>query len=777
MKRILSLILATLFSVLMYAQVSVGSWDTHFSYRNTTQVEETESKYFAVASNKLFSVTKEDPSTDSYTEVDGLSGNSVQLIGYSSFSSLLIVVYTDANIDVIDKDGIVYNIPYLKDKQLNVDKTVNHIYFIQNKAYLSCGFGVLTLNLSQMEIADTYIIGDNASMIPVYAVNSDGTYLQALTEEGIKTALLQGVNLLDFNTWQDNTIPLPGEKVCTDMCRFSEEIIVSEEQGAIYRMHDGSWQLLNENIFLQEVNLKVSSSFLFLNLNDGGLISYNALFEPYTYDISSRDACYDLSAGVLWVASGTDGLVKLSNEERLSYFPNGPLYHSSRAFCYSDGNVFTALGGAWTDRLSIQGMVPKYTQGTWTTLPSSISAEVLSRLDYYMDVMSIAVDPRDADHMYFSTWGEGVFEMQAEEIIQWYVEDNTSGVLQSAASGSLSENHYIRVSGLCYDDDDNLWMLNSSVSNGLKVLTAEGEWKNFSYTELMNKQLLSKMIIDKKGYKWMVSTRGGAGVFVVDDNDTFDQILDDNKRFFSSFADKDGNIIIPSLVYDVEEDRDGAIWIATDQGPIIMNNTSSVFDSDYRCTRIKIARDDGSGLADYLLDGEPILDIAIDGGNRKWIATSNSGVYLLSSDGKTTIHHFTKDNSPLSSNQISALGINEQTGEVFIGAEEGVLSYRSDATEPEYEFDKATIYAFPNPVRPGYTGLVTVAGLEENTLVKITDTSGMLVFEGTSNGGSISWDTRNHGGSLVSSGVYYVLCTNSSEFDNRSIATKVLIVR
>lgn len=777
MKRSLSFILAVLFSAVLFSQVPVGSWDTHFSYTNTTQVLATPNKYFAVSSNKLFSVMKDDRSMDLYTEVDGLSGNSVQLIAYSSFNACLVVAYTDANIDIIDEDGVVYNIPYLKDKQLNVDKTVNNIYFIEDKAYLASGFGILTLNLSRVEIADTYVIGENASMIPVYAINSDGTYLQALTEEGIKTALLQGVNLLDFQNWQDDIIALPSENVCTDMCSFNGDLIVAEDKGMIYRMVAGTWQVLNENSFHQEVNLKELDASLLLCLNDAGLISYNAAFEPYTYDIVARDACYDPLNLAFWVASGSEGLVELSAGVQTKYFPNGPLYYSSYDFCYSEGRMFTALGGAWTDRLSIQGMLPQYSNNIWTTFPSSIKAEVSDRLDYYMDVMSIVVDPRDSQHMYFSTWGEGVFELRDGEIIEWYTADNTSAVIQSASPDSPFENHYIRMSGLCYDNDDNLWMLNSSVSNGLKVLMAEGEWKSFSYTELMNKSMLSKMIISNKGYKWVVSTRGTAGVFVVDDNDTFDVISDDNKRFFSSFTDKDGNIITPSLVYDVEEDKDGAVWIATDQGPIVMNNTSSVFDSDYRCTRIKIARNDGSGLADYLLDGEPILDIAIDGGNRKWIATSNSGVYLLSPDGKTTIQHFTKDNSPLSSNQISAIGINEETGEVFIGAEEGVLSYRSDATEPVNEFDKATIYAFPNPVRPGYTGLLTVAGLEENTLVKITDTSGMLVFEGTSNGGSISWDTKNYSGSYVSSGVYYVLCTNSSEFDNRSIATKVLIVR
>jgi hypothetical protein len=182
-------------------------------------------------------------------------------------------------------------------------------------------------------------------------------------------------------------------------------------------------------------------------------------------------------------------------------------------------------------------------------------------------------------------------------------------------------------------------------------------------------------------------------------------------------------------------------------------------------------------LADYLLDGVNVRAIAVDGADRKWLGTDNSGLYLVSSDGTKTIHHFTTENSPLSSNNINSIKLNEETGEVFISTADGIVSYRSDSTEPVDIAETSKVHVFPNPVRPNYTGLITITGLEENSLVKITDASGNLVYEGTSTGGSISWTGKNYSGSYVSGGIYFVHCFNSSQEENRSVAAKILIVR
>ncbi|MBQ1651342.1 MAG: T9SS type A sorting domain-containing protein, partial [Paludibacteraceae bacterium] len=262
------------------------------------------------------------------------------------------------------------------------------------------------------------------------------------------------------------------------------------------------------------------------------------------------------------------------------------------------------------------------------------------------------------------------------------------------------------------------------------------------------------------------SARGRTGIFVKSDN---------NKRFFTSFTDKDGKTLTPSEIYDIVEDNSGTVWIGTDVGPILLNNLNKIFDASYRCTRVKIPRDDGTGLADYLLDGIPVRAIDVDGGNRKWIGTTN-GVYLVSADGLTTYNHFTEDNSPLISNEITSLEVNNITGSVLIGSGNGIVEYRDGVTEPVKKFNDDKIKVFPNPVTPGFTGFITLTGLENETVVKVTDASGRLVAEGTSNGGSFSWDGK-HNGSYVGSGVYFFHLMNTDENNSRSSAAKVLIIR
>ena len=246
----------------------------------------------------------------------------------------------------------------------------------------------------------------------------------------------------------------------------------------------------------------------------------------------------------------------------------------------------------------------------------------------------------------------------------------------------------------------------------------------------------------------------------------------------TNWRDRDGKSISTSYLFDAQEDKNGTLWVGTEIGPILLPNTDKIFTSnDYRCARVKINRNDDSGLADYLLDGEPIHSIEIDYGNRKWLGTANSGLYLVSEDGTETLAHFTKDNSPLSSNSISDLELNPKTGELFIATPEGVYSYKTDSSEPVKEASKETIFAFPNPVRPEYSGDVIIGGLEDNSLVWITDSSGDLVFKGRTIGGSISWNCKNSAGQDVSGGVYMVLVSNENSDKPKSVATKILVVR
>jgi hypothetical protein len=327
--------------------------------------------------------------------------------------------------------------------------------------------------------------------------------------------------------------------------------------------------------------------------------------------------------------------------------------------------------------------------------------------------------------------------------------------------------NYVRICGLAFDRNDNLWLTQSGVPNSIKVLNKDGSWTVLPYT--IDAPTIGDIIITQSGIKWIILPRGH-GLFVLDDNNTPSDFNDDLYRKIM-VRDQDGKSL-PNI-YSIAEDLDGNVWIGTDKGPVVYYDPDRVITEDVNAYRIMISRNDGSGLADYLLGTETITSIAVDGGNRKWFGSNSSGAFLVSGDGKELIHNYNESNSPLLSNLISSIAIDEITGEVWIGTNKGVITVREVATLGGDDMNN--IYAFPNPVRETFEGDVTVTGLLRNTNVKITDLSGNLVYETKSTGGQATWDLTAYNGIRVSTGVYLIFCTN--EDGSQTAITKLLVVR
>ena len=287
---------------------------------------------------------------------------------------------------------------------------------------------------------------------------------------------------------------------------------------------------------------------------------------------------------------------------------------------------------------------------------------------------------------------------------------------------------------------------------------------------------LGKIIISNlnPNQKWIPSARHTPGIFIWDDKGTLTDQSDDENTFLSSFNDIDnvGSKITPTNFFCLEQDKNGVFWAGTDIGPLLFYNPSRAFDEDYTCSRVKIPRNDGTGLADYLLQNEKVKAIAIDGANRKWIGTETSGLYLMSENGQETIRHFTTSNSPLLSNNIMSLAINPISGEVFIGTNNGLISFQGDAAEGSNIYNN--VYAYPNPVRENYNGIITITGLIAKTQVKITDLNGNLIYQTISNGSIATWNGKDVHGRKVNSGIYMAICAN--EDGTQSAITKIMVI-
>ncbi|HET7733335.1 MAG TPA: T9SS type A sorting domain-containing protein, partial [Paludibacter sp.] len=493
------------------------------------------------------------------------------------------------------------------------------------------------------------------------------------------------------------------------------------------------------------------------------------------------DTEYDQTNNTYWFAASALGVISYkqngSEEPILSYFkPAGPAVNIPWDMTFAGKKLFVVPGGRWSDRYSRDAAVMMYENGKWTNI---YKKEIQDSTKYQaLDFMNVAVDPADDKHFFVTSYGTGLYEFRNNIFSKWY--NNTNSSLETIIQSDPF--NYIRLDGAIFDQQRNLFIANSTVASGIKVLLANGTWTKLTFPGVAIKATLGKIMISNQNpnQKWIPSVRYTPGICVWDDNGTITDQSDDKSVFIQSMifpeVDNNGKTVLttvnPSIVYTTAQDRNGIVWVGTDQGPFLFQNLSKVYNSDYTCSRVKIPRNDSTNLADYLLVNEKIKAIAIDGANRKWIGTEASGVYLMSENGQQTIQHFTVSNSPLLSNDIISISINPVTGEVFFGTGQGIVSYQSDASEAGNTF--SNVYAYPNPVREGFTGIITITGLVENTQVKITDISGNLVCQTVSNGSIATWDGKDAHGRKVSTGIYLALCTSSD--GTQSSITKIMVI-
>jgi hypothetical protein len=471
-----------------------------------------------------------------------------------------------------------------------------------------------------------------------------------------------------------------------------------------------------------------------------------------------------------WLAAGTNGLYGIRRTAANQYENilsdvkiNGPKRNLNDYMGMAGQILYVAGGGRWADRYNRPFTVMMYDTETlnWTSLPDAANGR---------DATAVAIDPADASHIFVSSWGEGVFEYKDGRQVNRY--NHTNSALATIFPGAASQNNYVRVGGLDFDAAGNLWMTNAGVSNTIVVRKADGTWTSHAYTAISNADMPDKILVAGNGFKWINLARANrAGIFVLDDRNTIDDVSDDVSHYYATLTDNYGNGIDAGEFLCLSEDMEGNIWIGTNRGPVIVTVPSRGPEGTMTCSRI--VHTDEYGSQYYFLPDERITAIAVDGGNRKWLGTGSSGLYLVNTDGSAVIRHYTASNSPLPSDVIRSLSVDNRTGEVFIGTDKGIVSYMSDAAAGADTY--SNVYAYPNPVRPDYDGAVIVTGLMDNSNVKITNSRGLLVYEGTSNGGMFTWNCRTKSGGTVAPGIYFVLAATPE--GKESVVTKIAVVR
>lgn len=627
----------------------------------------------------------------------------------------------------------------------------------------------------------------------LYVLASNALYTYNKADQSIQTYDKQnGLSSIDIRfigwnevakrlviVYEDNNIDLMDAKGnVTNVPDYYLKALTSDK--TIYSIDmNGAYCYLSTGFGL--VKLNVAKAEISDSYNLSFPVNYSYLDGSYIYAASQSNGLYHapLTANLLdknnWTRVG--GYVErpktmdanlLNQAKTLS--PGGPKYNGFTYIQYLNNRLYTVPGmfkSGYGDS-NTPGAVQILHDDEWTNYQENLSLK--TGYDY-LDNNVLAVDPRNANHV-FVGGRTGLYEFLGGQLKTYYNKDNS--LLQGAMDrGRELGNNYVLINGLCFDNKGDLWILNSQASReNLLRLSADGQMTSFSKPALMKDgvggSVLTSMVFDNRNNLWFCNDHWGyPALFCY-------QPATDKLLSFTRFVNEDGSNL-DLVPHSVTPLSNGDVWVTTTIGPLLLSRSAIDNPETAVFTQVKVPRNDGTNLADYLLSGIDVTCMAIDGGGRKWFGTKANGVYLISADNMTQVKHILSSNSPLLSDNILSIAINNATGEVFFGTDKGLCSYMSDATTPSDQPSEDKTYAYPNPVKPGYTGSITIVGLSMNADVKIVTTNGVLVAAGTSNGGSFVWDGKDKFGKPVASGVYMV--ESADEDGNNGVVCKVAIVR
>jgi len=748
---------------------SFNSWLGHFSYNNVIDISIGSDKIYGASENAFFTYDLQSNEIEKFSTINGLSGEQVSVAFFSELASRYVIGYENGLIEVFDiNTEEILKVVDIVDKPTIPPnkKSINHILEYNDILYMSTNYGISLYDINALEFGDTYFIGPNGSQVEVRQTAIFGEYIYAAADNGIYRAIIDNDNLIDFSEW---------ELVTTSNWRgiitFGEDIYAVNNNRRIYKYNGVNFvpqlQIPQYGAILED--LKANDTYMTL-VHDTEVHVYDTDLNE-VLGVEALDEYPDLEFNsalildnIIYLGTEEEGILETTFPTPSSanqILPDGPLLNNTFSITAIPNELWVVYGdynaGYNPYPLDRRGVSHLQEQG-WTNIPYTPEFDARS-------IVHATVNPSNTNEVYLSSFFSGMMK----------IEDNVpTEILNLSNSGLESLNignpNYIdiRIGETKYDANGDLWVLNSLVESGIKVLRSSGQWESFSLSEIISdpagsENALSKIEISDNGIKF-ISTQSH-GVL------SFDETRSAGARFVGIYEAAEGNLPTND-VRSLAIDKTGNLWVGTVKGIRVYFGADNIFDDSNPQTNDIIIVDE-DGVPKELLFEQTVTDIEVDGSNNKWIATSASGVFYMSSDATETLAHFTKDNSPLPSNVINNIEIDSETGRVYVATDKGLLSYQGTATGPKDTLEN--VYAYPNPVRPGFSGNLTITGLINNANVKITDIEGNLVFETTTEGGTLLWDMTAFGKHKVASGVYLILIANEDGTETK--VTKVMVVR
>jgi len=758
-----------------------SNWNTYFSYNLISAIDNGESVIYFASYNSIFSYDISSNQIEKFDTLNELSGDEISAFYFSEINNNIVIGYSSGFLQIIDlNSNSIINIYDILNKPTipSNKKTINDFFQSGDQLLISTGYGVSIYNLNGYEFGDTYYIGDFATQINVTSTIIHENFIYASSPDlGILRANINS-NLIDFNNWQTiyfgdiQELFYDGENIFF----FTNNSIMGINGDEITSILTLENQIININ----------SSDSKFIIITDEKCLIYNDQLTQLVYEIDSEIYSSGFNQGIIkdnyiYIATNENGVLIINNNSGdYSYLkPDGPLENDIFSVETLNNKTWVSYGN-YTEYfnpypLKFSGL-SNYDENlnSWFNIGKDSIPELAVNLN------NISINPFNNDNVFISSFEGGLLEIENLNIIDFY-DNNNSGLESLSIDDPLYES--VRISDIEFDQNGVLWILNSRIDSPLKSYNLENNsWNSYDFTEIINDGFQDELgfndiEVDDYGNKWIAGLRSGLIGF---NNESGTNQL---RKVFS----QDQSNMPSSYVKSIAVDNNNHLWIGTIQGLRVLYNTSNFFDTSVVTTQQIVILEDG--IPRELLEQQYISDIEVDGANNKWVATIGSGVFYFSPNGQQTIHHFTKENSPLPSNNINDISINYSNGKVYFATDNGLVSYNTGSTSSVENFSNT--YVYPNPVRPEFNTefeKVKITGLTQNVNIKITDIEGNLVAEAQSNinsrysnfnleidGGTAFWNGKNLRNRLVASGVYIIMLSDLDSYETKVL--KLMIVR
>jgi ligand-binding sensor domain-containing protein len=749
------------------AQDFTDSWEGLFSFTTIVHIVESSTAVYAASENAVFIYDLSSRSFTTLTTVNGLSGDEISQIHYSVDKSVLIIGYQNGLLQIVDQDGDVNDVVAIKDKQSISpgDKRINEFIESGDLIYIATDFGIAIYNLERLEFDDTYFIGDNGIQVPVASIEIFDGFLYAATldaNSGMRRAPIADPFLIDFMNWNQINID-----VWTEVLTFDNRLFAVTVGRFLAELNTTSGTFAGTGIRLPRAirDAHATSDFITFTSREAVYIYDTTLNQIYLID-AIDGISYNYTAGIvrgtiLYAGTEEAGMIRINIQDQTDFefiVADGPSRNAAFSISSSPDELWVAYGNHDQlynpfplERLGVSHLV--IDEG-WTNYKPIDVLNIAS-------ISSITINPDNTSEVYLNSMHDGLLEFT----------DGSASTLYGTTNSSLESilppaTDFVRISNSVFDNQGNLWTLANKVDNALNRRAPSGQWSSFDVSE----EVVS-----------IASDQGITKIVTNNNRNIFFGTIANGLVGFESSTNTYGNLIqevglgnlVNSYVTSLCLDLNGQLWIGSNQGLRVLFNPNSMFTENPSDAR-SIIIEDTNGIPRELLADEAVLDIEIDGNNNKWVATASSGAFLFSPSGRETIFQFTTDNSPLPTNSVNDISIDESSGKIYFATDKGIVAFQGErSSKPEDNLESVRV--FPNPVRPGFDGNVTIDGLTDRARVKITDIEGNLVYEAVSQGGSIPWDTRSFSGSKVASGVYFLFISTNDNIE--TTVSKLMIVR